>query len=139
MENHTCQVGDEDEKAFDQRYCRPMLLGSCMEWLLDRKLYPKEAAAENVRVSVESLLADLAKNVFFIPHRSFDFEAIADHCNEVERNITPQDIKYGGIKSHMECHQGWMQLRDEGSRIALQMASPMLDSHRHHIEEQAKK
>jgi hypothetical protein len=118
-----------------------MMLGSCMEWFLARKLYPKDAAARDVLVSVKLLLEDLINRNFVLATRSHDFEAIAQYCNTTKfrSGIRASDLSSQGVKSHIGCHTGWEKLEAEGIRIMREMKSPMLDSHRRHMEEQAKK
>jgi hypothetical protein len=137
---HTCQIKDITGTNLNPKECRTMILGSCMEWMLSRNMYPKDGpAGDNIKVSVEALVTDL-NSMAIGTYTSHNYGAVAKYCNENRswKGMSPYDLHGKGARSHIICHKKH-ELEAEVQRIVAEMPSPTLESHRRHMEEQAKK
>jgi len=137
---HTCQIKDITGTNLNPKECRTMILGSCMEWMLSRNMYPKDGpAGDNIKVSVEELVTDL-NSMAIATYTSHHYGAVAKYCNENRswKGMSPYDLHSKGARSHVSCHKKH-ELEAEVAKIVAEMPSPTLESHRRHMEEQAKK
>jgi hypothetical protein len=121
-----------------------MLLGSVVSELIRMDLYPVRRTGAEITISVDQLKEQLL-GLRFTTHESTEWDNIRSNIRLMSTDVaywSSSDslaaLKKITQKSHAKC----ARVIDLSKRIELvisNMPSPVLDSHRRHMEEQAKK
>jgi len=150
-----CQVKDSQGKISDAYACRLMVLGSFISELTDLGLYPQQKTGTTLEMSVATLQAHL-ETFQISTYDTHNYAEMAKYDEHVEHTkkpnpfdytlsvsstSNPRDRKYylgHGIVSHARCAET-LNLSGLPAKVVSKMPSPVLESHRRHMELQAKK
>ncbi|KAH8730366.1 hypothetical protein GQ44DRAFT_700203 [Phaeosphaeriaceae sp. PMI808] len=117
-EGDSCTAKDRRGERLDPLACRTMLLGSLMEKLIKWGLFPKPTAGKYIKTSLTVICCD---SPLFREH------------------YTSYRLSERAVTHHNDCRAPINDLKAQINGIVNSMPSPMLHSHRIHMEEQAKK
>jgi hypothetical protein len=135
VENTICQVKDKTGKCTTDSECRSMILGSLLIKLIALKLYPERKTGKTIVHSVQGL-----RNIFQeIKIQTIDSHDLTQIRDSSRYTVCTRQFLLGkGITSHEICGR-FVNLAEMCTQVIGQMPSPTLDSHRTHMDKQARK
>jgi hypothetical protein len=150
MNQPVCNVKNEVGSAAHEDECRAILVGSFIPELVKLGLYPVKRSSAGIALSVSSFQRKL-QAIEVVTYHSADCKLLAMGIEEIASKLSyGQMVQWNsqwGIKTlealstsraHVSCG-GIANMRQAIQELVTQMPSPTLDSHRRHMEEQAKK
>lgn len=145
LQGGVCKVKEmkgHDLVAPSEFQCSSMILGSFLSQLITMGLYPTRKTGAEISSSVNSIQISL-RDTKILTIDSHNYAQIVNHGQGLSRSygnregIREEYLKHG-ITSHSTCGE-IIDIAAMVHQVVSQMPSPTLESHRRHMEEQAKK
>ncbi|KAF2639205.1 hypothetical protein P280DRAFT_519400 [Massarina eburnea CBS 473.64] len=129
-----CVARTYSGKPKDAPECHSMIIGTLLSQMIFTELYPSRVQAQNTDWSVQYLQETIGA-IKPTTYESYDFAKLHDTSRHGKN---PEEFRKCGLISHALCGT-LIDFAAAMRQVVSQMPSPMLDSHKRHMEEQAKK